>query len=176
MSDFYVYLISSLPSLSFGAKPPLSFSVFMKTCEKMVPDEDIALLAKLSEPVGSSRVSTKNITFNKWIEFEIVLRNELVKVRALRRKTDPVKYLRENGFPESALVAHMAINAYRKPSLMDAARTLDLDRWQYLDSLAVGHYFDLDTLIIYACKLKILERWQMVDSAESGKILEEVMS
>jgi len=35
--------------------------------------------------------------------------------------------------------------------------------------LSMGHYFDLNFLIIYALKLGILERWARVDSADPAK-------
>jgi hypothetical protein len=52
---------------------------------------------------------------------------------------------------------------------------LDEARWRMLEELCVGHYFDLDFLIIYALKLLILERWQRIRTADGGRLLEEVL-
>jgi hypothetical protein len=175
MANYYIYLISSLPSLAFGSKPPISFAGFLKACEGLVPDGDVELIRSIGTP-GSDPEEVKNETLKKWISFETMLRNELVMVRAARKKVDPAKYLRTDGHPESAYAAHIAINAYRKPSILDAEKALDLDRWLYLDDLAIGHYFDADILLIYACKLLILEKWDKVQSAETDKILEEALN
>lgn len=126
--------------------------------------------------VGFTCIGVENETLRKWVGFETMLRNELVSVRAARRKVDPAKHLREDGCPDSVYAAHLAINAYRKPSIIDAEKALDLDRWQYLDELAIGHYFDIDSVIIYACKLLILEKWDRIQSAEKAKMMEEVLS
>jgi len=167
--------MSSLPSLSFGARPPLAFADFLKACEGLIPDGDMEAVRTIGEAVFNCG-NVKNDTLKKWMAFEIMLRNELVKIRSSRKKTDPAKYLREDGCPESEYTAHMAINAYRKPSPLESEKALDLDRWGRLDELAAGHYFDMDALVIYACKLLILEKWHRIRSAEAHKILEEVLN
>ena len=151
MANYYVYLISSLPSLTFGVKPPISFGGLLKACEGLIPDRDMAIIRALAGPEVDCP-KTENITLRKWSSFETMLRNELVKIRAARKKMDPVKYLREDGCAESFYAAHIAINAYRKMSLSESEKALDADRWKYLEELAIGHYFDLDLLITYAIK------------------------
>lgn len=172
MGNFYVYLVSSLPALIFGAKPPFSYENFLKRCERLIPEKDIETLAAIPALAGSLCAEARNETLKKWVLFDTLLRNELVKVRAQRRGLDAAKYLRQDGCPESAYTAHIAINAYRKPSLIEAERTLDAERWHYLDELSAGHYFDLDTLVIYACKLLISEKWDRVRAADAGGLLE----
>ncbi|MFH1189156.1 MAG: DUF2764 family protein [Candidatus Omnitrophota bacterium] len=174
MADRYVYLISSLPSLSFGAKPPFTFAGFLKTCEGLVSKEDMEVVRSAGDLI-SGPAAAKNGALKVWKSFETMLRNELVAVRAARKKIDPAKYLREDGYPESSYAAYMAINAGRKPSLIEAEKSLDLDRWHQLDEFAIGHYFDTDILVIYACKLLILEKWDKIGSADSGKLLEEAL-
>jgi len=175
VADFYIYLMSSLPSLVFGAKPPFSFGELLRRCEDLIPGDDIDIIRNVRSAVYA-RVKAKNATLQQWTGFETMLRNELVRIRASRKKVDAVRYLREDGGPESAYTAHMAINAYRKTSPVDAEKTLDLDRWQYLDELSIGHYFDIDILIIYACKLLILEKWDAIGSADTHRMLEEALA
>lgn len=175
MADHYIYFISSLPALIFGAKLPLSFDNFLSRCEGLVSDGDMNVIRSAGSP-GFNYANAKNATLKKWTAFETMLRNELVKIRSSRKKVDPAKYLREDGYPESVYTAHMAINAYRKLSPLDSEKELDLDRWRYLEELSIGHYFDLDILIIYACKLLILEKWDKIRRAETHKMLEEVLN
>jgi hypothetical protein len=175
MPSYYEYLISSLPMLSFGMKPPLSFAKLVVACETLIPDRDIETLKAVIASVDGCG-SSGNRTLAKWASFETMLRNELVKIRSLRKKTDPVKYLRQDGCPESAYAAHMAINAYRKPSILEAEKALDIERWRELDELAVGHYFDLDALIVYAQKLLILEKWDNIQMADKARLLEDSLA
>ena len=108
-------------------------------------------------------------------DFEAALRNELVRIRAHRKHLDASKYLRSDGYADQ-WITHIAATAYRNPSLIDAQKTLDQDRWKFLDELSTGHYFDLELLMIYARKLSILERWERVRTADADKLLEGVLA
>jgi hypothetical protein len=60
-------------------------------------------------------------------------------------------------------------------SPLDAEKALDETRWKALDELATGHYFDLDFLISYALKLRILERWEKIQGAEGTVLLHQAL-
>lgn len=175
MANYYIYLISSLPSLDFNTKPPFLYEYFLNRCRDLIPEEDMAVMQSIQSPVFTC-IDVKNQTLVRWRSFETMLRNELVKIRAARRKKDPAQYLREDACPESSHAAHIAINAYRRPVLIESERALDHERWRYLDELAIGHYFDLDILVLYACKLKILEKWNAITSADADAMTEEVLT
>jgi hypothetical protein len=172
-SGYYTYLISSLPSLHFGTKPPLSFESFLDICKGLVSDRDLEIIRDAGS-TGMSGYDRDNPTLEKWHRYDTMLRNELVKVRAARKKTDPKEYLRDNG-TEGTGFTHAALNAQRNPSLVDGERALDLERWRVLDGLACNHYFDLDSLLIYAHKLLILERWERIREADTSELLEEAL-
>jgi hypothetical protein len=59
--------------------------------------------------------------------------------------------------------------------MLEAEKALDLERWQLLEELACGHYFDLDALLIYALKLLILERWAKINLADKEHIMQETL-
>ena len=161
--------------LSFGMKPPLSFDRLVYSCKGLVEDKDIETLkaAVVSDVAQGGHAG--NGTLLKWRSFDTMLRNELVTIRAQRKKEDPVKYLRRDGIPESAYAAHIAINAYRKSSILEAERALDLERWHELDELAAGHYFDLDALVVYALKLMIVTKWDAIRTADKKQLLEKTL-
>lgn len=161
--------------LSFGMKPPLSFDRLVYSCDGLIDDKDIKTLKAAVVADGAQDSSAGNRALMKWRSFDTMLRNELVTIRAQRKKTDPVKYLRQDGSPESAYAAHLAINAYRKPSILEAEKALDLERWHELDELASGHYFDIDALVVYALKLMILIKWDLIRTADKKRLLEETL-
>jgi hypothetical protein len=175
MSGYYVYLISSIPMLHFGAKPPFSYGRFLEICQGMIPDEEIAILKGIASMQQAGYVyGGRQPALKEWYAFETTLRNELVKIRAGRKKIDPGKYLRREGYAEPS-VTHLSLSAYRDPSLLEGEKILDEERWRFLEGLSIGHYFDIDSLVIYALKLLILERWERIRSSDKQQLVEEVL-
>ncbi|MDO8535630.1 MAG: DUF2764 family protein [Candidatus Omnitrophota bacterium] len=164
MSGYYVYLISSLPMLHFGGKPPFGMGRFFSICAELISPRDLEEL----------KGSLKDTGAGKYNDFETALRNELVKVRAQHKHLDASKFLRSDGYADQ-WVTHIAVGAYRNPSVIEREKMLDQERWKFLDELSIGHYFDLELLMIYARKLSILERWERVSAADAGKLLEEAL-
>jgi hypothetical protein len=159
--------------LHFGAKPSISLERFIQSCKELLSKEDARIISSCAKE-NILDFKTEQPAIHKWRNFETALRNELVKIRASRKKIDPAKYLRQDGFTEP-YISHMALNTYRNPSVLESERTLDLERWRFLDELALGHYFDLDFLIVYTFKLLILERWEKIRAADKKQPLEELL-
>ncbi len=51
---------------------------------------------------------------------------------------------------------------------MKAEEYLNRERWIFLEELEVGHFFDLEKLIVYSIRLQLLERKKFF-SMEKGK-------
>ena len=111
----------------------------------------------------------------RWYDFDILLRNALVKLRAARKHQAVDKYLRPQKEEISPYAAHIALNAHKNPSLLEAEISLDDARWRFLDDLSFGHYFDRDFLIVYGLKLLILERWERIKILNKEVALEELL-
>jgi hypothetical protein len=174
MADFYPYLIASLPMLHFGMKPPFSFERFLEVCSPLIPKKDFQLVRTLPQPEHYFEKGKRHQIIQKWIEFDVALRNELVRIRATKKHIDPATYLRSEGYRSSSLApAIMAATIHT--SVPDAEKTLDEVRWKALEELATGHYFDLDFLITYAHKLLILQRWENIRSADGTILLEQAL-
>jgi hypothetical protein len=159
--------------LHFPAKPPFAFEKFLQICADFIPRNDADMLKSFPLP-DIYDYAFKQPTLEKWLAFDIALRNELVKIRASRRKIEADKYLRKDGYTEY-FIAQIALSAYRSPSIIEAERILAQERWHKLDELATGHYFDIDFLIVYAIKLLILERWHRINTADKSRILEDIL-
>lgn len=174
MTSFHTYIIASLPLLSFNSKPPLSLGEFFARCEDLLAGEELGLLKKIVRAEGHITEGSGYKTLERWSEFETDLRNELVRSRAAKKKVDPARYLRGEGLPEPN-ITHLAMNAYRHPSPLEAERLLDEERWRFLDEICLGHYFDFDFLIGYVLKLLILERWHKVTAGSLEVVLEDTI-
>ena len=174
MADFYPYLIASLPMLHFGMKPPFSFERFLEVCRQFIPEKDFQLLRTLPRPEQYSEKGTRHRIIQKWIGFDVALRNELVRIRASRKHIEPATYLRRDGYSVSFL-ASAVMAANMNTSVLDAEKILDETRWKALEDFAVGHYFDLDFMITYAYKLLILQRWENIRTADGMILLEQAL-
>lgn len=170
MADFYPYLVSSLPMLSFGVSAPFACAQFLEGCAAFIPEGDLGALRGVfvEEPSGAL-----NPVIAKWLRFNISLKNELVKVRSSRKKMSAEKYLRPDGNAEPGLY-HLALAAHRNPCPLEGEKILDIARWNFLEELSFGHHFDLDFIIIYAYKLMILERWEKINNADKDALLRSV--
>jgi hypothetical protein len=174
MADFYPYLIASLPMLHFGTKPPFSFERFLEICRPLVPEKDFQLLRTLPQPEQYLEKGKRHRIIQKWVEFDGALRNELVRIRAIKKHIEPATYLRPEGYSASSLSpAILAANI--NTTIPDAEKILDETRWKALEELATGHYFDLAFLITYAYKLLILQRWENIRSADGTILLEQAL-
>jgi hypothetical protein len=170
MPAYYTYLISSLPMLNFSAKMPFNLEDFFTKCKYLIPEKEFEILRNVCRQGGySSEIQNKG-SLKQWEDFEITLRNELVRARAGRKKIDPAKFLRLPDSPQ-AEISHLALSAYRSTSILEAEKILDQARWNFLEALNFGHYFDFDYLLIYGLKLKLLERWDKIQNADKERLL-----
>lgn len=160
--------------LHFGAKPPLSFERLIQLCQGIICDEDTSII-KITAKEAGYIYKGRQPTLSEWHLFDMVLRNELAKIRSSRKHKDPLKFVRDDVYPEP-YISRIAMNAHRSPSILEAEKILDEARWQVLDTLAIGHYFDIDFLITYAYKLLILEKWERIRSADAPAELERALS
>lgn len=176
MPSYHIYLVSSLPFLQFGTKAPIGFTRFLEVCADLIPKEESAILENCTgiiEVQQKIKVKAKSI-IKTWYDFEFMLRDELVKIRAKRLYKDPAHYLRSYLDTEPTLT-HRINEIMRQPSPLEVERLLDILRWNKLDGLCLGHYFDIEFLFIYAQKLLILERWDKIRGADKQSLLSNVL-
>lgn len=159
--------------LNFSAWMPFNLEDFFTKCKNLIPEKEFEILSSACQQ-DLYVLTTRSIdSLKQWVNFEIALRNELVRARAGRKKIDPVKFLRLPDSPQ-AEISHLAMLAYRSLSILEAEKILDQGRWNFLETLSLGHYFDFDYLLIYGLKLKILERWDKIQKADKQQLLEAV--
>lgn len=170
----YYYLVSSLPMLFFGAKPPFSFEGFLDKCRDFISLRDMDVLEGIS--LQSDGIKNERFALvGRWRDFERDLRNELVKIRAHRMHIDADKYLRQPGYVSLQTVQALTAVS-RIPSMLDSEKALDQLRWDFLEESGQGHYFDLEFLVVYGLKLRLLEKWQRIDTADKAGLLAEVLT
>lgn len=175
MISYYPYLTASLPSLYFGMKPPFSSNELLRKCEGVIPEGDVYVIKKVSLRISRDEVIEKNTVLNRWKMFDADLRNELVKIRAQRKHIDPVKYLRNERYVPVD-ISHLLVSIARNPSIIESERLLDQIKWNFFDELVLGHYFDVEFMVVYALKLLLLEKWERINTADKAELLEQALA
>lgn len=165
MNEQYYYLVVSLPELAFDQPPPLTTAEFLNRCEGQLPEDRFRLLEKATL-FQEKPAQTPLAMLNRWYQFEHALRNALARERGRRLDRDPLPSLRGDAFDADAQAVAGRVLELASP--WAAEEQLDLARWKFLDELEVENYFNLEKLVIYLLKLKILER-RASFSEETGR-------
>ena len=155
--------------LNFASRLPFSLEDFFARCSGLISEKELKTLRNVCYKETYLLDYVQGGVLGSWVNFEIALRNELVRARARRKKIDPSRFLRSPDYPQ-AHISRVAMAAYRSTSPLEAEKILDAQRWSFLDSLSLGHYFDSDSLLIYALKLKIMERWDKIENADKENL------
>jgi len=154
----YYYFAASLPMIDWNGKLSMTVEEYCSTASRLLSKEDNVLMGKLLED-SDADIETDNSVAGSWIQFNRNFRNEAASFRAQRAHKDPIKSIRgtKENDPWLREVIH---EAAKIPNPLEAETLLDRTRWQFLDDLVKGHYYDLEFLICYGLKLKILQRHQ----------------
>ena len=124
----------------------------------------------------------KNRFVREWFAFDLDLRNATVAYLndQLGREKGQDQILLEGRedaeFPEQA----RADAILHGTDILDRERGLDELRWQKIDEITLMDYFDIEVILGFVCKLKIIDRWLQLDP-ESGramfrKLVEDIRS
>jgi len=173
MSGGYYYLVASLPHLKFGAAPRLTPGEFLRRCAAQVSTAHYRILAEV-ELFQTRPARTALALLDRWHDRECALRNALAIVRAKRLGVAAAAHLRN--FRHDRELAEIARHLLALDSPLAADEELDRLRWRFLEELAFGHYFDLETLVIYLLKLRILERRARFDPATGAALLDRMLA
>lgn len=159
MSQYY-YAVASLPLLAYDMEKPFSRDAFLTLCREQLSRGDRRLLAEADLDWRPGRKAATAVLAGWW-RFDRSLRNELTKLRAARKGEEAEKFLQ--GETELFAAQETARNVFSQESPLQAEELINRAGWSYLDELELGHFFDLEKLIIYYLRLQILERKKSFD-------------
>lgn len=169
--DQYYYAVSSLPFLSFNNTPEITVDEFSTICKSSLVEKDFNIVNSISLTELKGLDSSIGV-INKWLSWEGTLRNELARLRAVSMSVEPGPYLYE--VESNSETPGIAKNAFKQDSPLIAEEELDKARWQFLDELEQGHYFDLEKLIVYSLRLQILERKGMFTTEKGNENFQKI--
>ena len=128
------------------------------------------MLTKTSKEIGSSLLA-------EWAKWEYSLRINLMIDRFKRAGIEFDEYEIVPDFLrfDSQYNTDYIVEAYRKCSEpMNAEKTIDQFRLDYLRNSAISYSFSADELIAYMLELRIYARYSRLDLEKGRKILQEV--
>ena len=166
MKDHW-YLVSSLPSLRFGDKPPMGAEAFRAACAGWLADDELAVVDAALEnrepPAGAAA---------EWWNGEVQLRDAVVRVRAKSRGADASPFIKpHDGF--SATIEKMVADAFARPDPMEQEMELDRTRWTLVEELCVMQPFGFAAVLAFAVKVRIAERWAAMDETTGQETVEK---
>ena len=179
----YEYIVASLPVLRLddlkvgkGLAEKLLGEISGQLSARDNAVLDFLLLSydpdQLTADFYKRALAHKNRYVREWFAFDLDLRNTVVAYlnESLGREKGRDQILLEGRedaeFPERA----KADAVLHGDDILDRERGLDELRWQKINEITLMDYFDLEVILGFVCKLKIIDRWLQLDPA-SGRAL-----
>lgn len=151
--DKYYYFVSQLPFLIFGQESYIDKERFLDEAKKWLSDKDFSTISGVSLNDFYPR-DGDNEVLAKYKNFERALREEIASFR-------------KNESGARATSFNLNLN---EGTPLEIERILLRLRWEFIESLEEGHFFDLEILILHFLKLQALERLLTFDR-EKGTVV-----
>lgn len=155
MANYY-YTIATLPFFSYDLPSQISTGEFLSLAAEWMAPSAYKVLTEAKLDISSQKEGEVPSFLRPWYRFERTLRNALVKMRAAKLGADGSRYLREGNEDTGIDEIIREVSGQSTPLL--AEDVLNRARWRKLEELEVGHYFDLQRLMIIYLKIQLLER------------------
>lgn len=155
------YLLSSLPTLIFGKEPQISYEDFLDAASRSLSGSEFERLKAFSNNHPPAVLDGMSGLEKEYWNWEISLRNELVRLRAEVLGVKPDRYL--NSYGSAGLASAVAREAFREEDPLKVEESLTKIRYDWLESQKGGRVFSFDILLIYAMQLQLLQRYYSFD-------------
>ena len=189
----YEYIVASLPALRLedDRSDKLVVQELVDEIRGQLSERDAAVLdlllsgyddERLDEDFYRAALKHGNRFIRDWFRFDLDLRNTTVSYLndSLGRPDKQDMILLEDRETEEFFELDDAQNVLNLGDILKRERGLDELRWRKIDELTILDCFDLEVLLGYVAKLKIIDRWLQLDP-ESGramfrKLVEDIRS
>ena len=155
-----VFLISSLPALSYGQVPPITLDEFINDAKTQLSDRHFQVLEqvdlrKMRSDVKHGDAKAIGEMLND-LQMDISeIRKANTRQRGAKLKTLPRSIVNANPLEREMQMMHW--------------------QWEVLSDLESGKAFSFTEVLVYKLKLQILCRLQSFDKKEGAKVLASVV-
>lgn len=154
-----VYLISSLPSLTFGQSPPISLDIFHSEAKEQLSSKNFKTLQEL-DLKNINEAKTEKL--NSFVELIGELKADIHEIRNAKanQRTPAVVTLSKTVFEQNPLEREKSIMKWQ---------------WEQLTNIDSGESFTVTEVLVYKLKLQILHRLNSFSAEKGWEILESVV-
>ena len=169
----YEYIISSLPAISLDWKfgEGTSFDTYVGWIKSQLSGSDIKVVDRLLDGFKDENLNqefyeavTKDSDrfLKEYFTFDLNVRNGKARFlnKAFERPLDQDTIRLETGEFAEAPRLEEALNA---PDLLSRERGLDSLMWDKINEITTFNYFDLDAILGFIARLRIIGRWFALD-------------
>lgn len=184
----FEYIIASLPDLieGFTYAPEENFGTVTAEIRSLLDRKDAAELDLFARGLSAENLDadfykeaqkSRNDFVRAYFEFDLALRNAKVAYlnEALGRDlgTDIVS-VSEEELPEPEELPRIKA-ALADNDILSREKGLDGILSGKIDSLSEFHYFDLTAVLAYLAKLKIVDRWLVLDEEHGRRLFKQLV-
>jgi len=164
----YYYVVASLPLMFFGDPPPVRSTEWRRQLQGVLPEKDLVFVDAFLEGrhISGCRFA------DQWQAKETQLRNAKARARAAQLGVEVHAHLRQHAGYDME-IEDAVTNAYTKENPLERERELDRCRWHIAEQLAQGDLFRLETILAFAVKLRMAERWADMRNENGQQAVEE---
>jgi len=156
-----VYLMSSLPALSYGQTPPISLEEFRDMAKSELSARSFKVLEQVSmQGVDSKARKAKPKSVDKMLSGLLEDISEIRNSRIEKRQARPAL------LPGSVLEANP----------LDREMQIMQWQWENLDDIVTGKTFTLAEVIVYKLKLQLLFRMNSFSTKRGEGVLDSVVN
>lgn len=166
------YLVASLPTLDLEETPAWTPDEFLFHCQgALSPDEwrELALVVEDRAAEGESSFS------DWWTQLDTQIRNQIVRHRSAQLGVEARSWMRMHSGYDVA-TEQAVEDALARTNPMEKEHVLDRCRWHALDERIQADPFGFETVLAYAIRLKLLNRWMGLTDKKGAERIEEFIT
>ena len=182
--DNYHYIIAGLPELTRDRMPgDIDTDAVIGEIKAQCSAPDAAAIGllerghiadNLTEDFYREALSSRNAFIRRWFAFDLNVRN--AKVRYLnaalgRESSRDVIDIRTGEFEESRQLEAVLSGS----DILARERGIDDLYWAKAEELTLFHYFDIDVILGFIARLKIVDRWLKLDEDTGRQMFRELV-
>ena len=180
----YTYIIASLPQLSdsFDADN-FNYGNVRQEIAEQLSEADLQLVETLEEGFKEESLNadyyaktgkSKNSFIRDYFDFDARLRNMKAQYLAKRLEKQADDYLIE--MPEADFDEEQAIrNILENTDFVSRELQMDKLKWDKANELATFDYFNINAILAFLVKAKLVQRWAELDAAKGEELFRKLV-
>jgi len=181
----YHYIISGLPCLSPDFTPgQFSYDAVVGQILPLLSEKDRTAVAWIEHGFDSANLGhhfyreaakCPNDFIRSWYEFDHNLRNAQVDYISRKEGCDSEKWM-DGSFTTEFEDYPRLYQVFEIEDMIERERALDRLRWEKANELIRFHYFDIEVILGFIVKAKIVQRWSEMDHEKGAQMFETLVT